>query len=292
MYDQFYNFEVLPFENTSDPRFFYASEQHREAMAAIEYTIRMRKGIVLVSGDIGSGKTTVCRTICERLRHKATIALIMHGPSTGFELLRHILRTLSVPVRKDDDHPRLLQRMRHYLSQQATDNHPVVLFVDEAQTLCDEALEELRLLTNFDTSTQKLLQVVLMGQPELREHIRGPKMAALRQRIVMAKRLSPLNRQETADYIDHRIRAASLDTQNIRVSFKPEAVQAIYDYTGGIPRLINVACDNCLLLGYVRETRQIIPAIVQRVIDDMVPSFDITDWTSSPKPPLSLAGNF
>ena len=292
MYRKFYNLEVLPFENTSDPRFFYASEQHREALAAIEYTIRMRKGIVLVTGDIGSGKTTICRTICKRCKDSTTIVQILHGHETGFELLRHILRTLGVSLRKRDDHPRMLQRLQAYLLEQAKINRPVVLFVDEAQTLCDEALEELRLLTNFDTETQKLLQVVLVGHPELREQIRSHKLSALRQRIVMAKRLSPMSRQDTGDYIVHRIRAASIDPEHSQAGFTPESVQAIYDYTGGVPRLINVACDNCMLLGFVRETKQIAPSIVRRVLDDMVPSFEINDWGDSFTPKLSLAGNF
>ena len=292
MYQQFYNLEVLPFENTPSPRFFFASEQHREALAAIEYTIRMRKGIALVTGDIGSGKTTVCRTMQHQCRNTATVVQVMHGHGSGFELLRHILRTLDVTLRKTDDHPRMLQRLREYLMEQANRHRPVVLFVDEAQTLCDEALEELRLLTNFDTASQKLIQVVLVGQPELRERIRSHKLSALRQRIVMAKRLAPLTQQDTEDYIAHRIRAASVDPQNVRVQFTPEAVLAIYDFTAGIPRLINVACDNCLLLGFVRETRQIVPAIVRRVIDDMVPSFDTSDWVQGPETALRLAGNF
>ncbi|MEE9211263.1 MAG: AAA family ATPase [Phycisphaeraceae bacterium] len=292
MYQQFYNLDVLPFENTSDPRFFFSSEQHREAVAAIEYTIRMRKGIVLVTGDIGSGKTTVCRALSKQCKNTATVVQVLHGHVTGFELLRHIMCTLEVPIGKDDDHPCLLQRLCAHLTQQANQNRSVVLFVDEAQTLCDESLEELRLLTNFDTASQKLLQVVLIGQPELRERIRSHKFAALRQRIVLAKRLTPLNRRDTGDYIAHRIRVASIDPDSVHATFTPEAVQAVYDYTGGVPRLINVACDNCLLLGFVRETKQITPAIVKRVIDDMVPSFATDDWTAHPRPALSLAGNF
>lgn len=293
MYHQFYAFDTLPFENTPNPRMFFASEQHREALAAIEYTIRMRKGIVLVTGDVGSGKTTVCRTLLDRCSDSAHIVQIMHGHESGFELVRHVLRTLEVPVGRNDDHPRMLQRLRNYLIEQMRVDRPVVLCVDEAQTFTDAALEELRLLTNIDTADEKLIQIALVGQPEVRERIGSPRLMALRQRIVMARRLRPMNRQETAAYVRHRIRAASINPDDPKVEFTEQALDAIYDGSGGIPRLTNVICDNCLLLGYVRETRQIPPAIVGRVIDDMVPHFgSSTTATDVHRPRLSLAGNF
>lgn len=278
MYHQFYQFEVLPFENTPDPRFFYASEQHREALAAIEYTVRMRKGFVLITGEIGSGKTTVARTISDRLADQTTIIHILHGHTDGASLLRQIMRALDLPLRRHEDHARRLERLRQKLLDQLLQGRPVLVIVDEAQTLGDEALEELRLLSNFDTATDKLIQVVLIGQPELRHRIRSSRLAALRQRIVLAKQLQPLNLQETAGYIQHRLRAASLDKDNVQVSFAPEAVAEIYRFTAGIPRLINTLCDNCLLLGFVRQVRQITPAIVKRVIEDMVPSFTDGPW--------------
>lgn len=292
MYHEFYAFDILPFENTPNPRLFFASEQHREALAAIEYTIRMRKGIVLVTGDIGAGKTTVCRTLMERCNDTAQIVQIMHGNESGAELVRHILRTLEVPIGRRDDHPRMLQRLRSYLMEQMRCGRPVVLCVDEAQTLSDAALEELRLLTNIDTAEEKLIQIALIGQPELRERIGHPRMAALRQRIVMARRLRPMNRQETAAYVNHRIRAASTNPDDVQVTFTDQALDAIYDASGGIPRLTNVICDNCLLLGYAREMRQIVPAIVRRVTDDMVPHFGGHAMKEMERPRLSLAGNF
>jgi general secretion pathway protein A len=293
MYHQFYNFQIMPFENTPNPRLFFASEQHREALAAIEYTIRMRKGIVLVTGDVGSGKTTVCRTLLERCADQATVVQLVHGHENGFEVVRHVLRTLEISLGRNDDHSRMLQRLREYLVEQMHRNRPVVLCVDEAQTFTDAALDELRLLTNIDTNDEKLIQIALVGQPELRERIGRPRMAALRQRIVMARGLRPMNRQETGAYITHRLCAASVDPQNVGVTFTDGAVQAIYDGSGGTPRLTNVICDNCLLLGFVRELREIAPAIVRRVVDDMVPHFG----SSSPaqdmgRPRLSLAGNF
>ncbi|GAB4192883.1 MAG: hypothetical protein Kow00105_06940 [Phycisphaeraceae bacterium] len=290
MYDKYYQFHTLPFENTPDPRFFYASEQHREALAAIEYTIRMRKGIVLVTGHIGSGKTTVGRTMLERCGKDATIIRLVHGHRSGSELIRHVLRSLHVTTRDRDDHARLLERLEAYLKKQADARRPVVLFIDEAQTLSVEALEELRLISNFDSNTAKLLQLVLVGQPELRDLIATPRLNALRQRIVMAKQLKPLSIQDTAGYIAHRLRAASIDPRNVQVSFSGESISAMYQATHGTPRLINVVCDNCLLLGFVKETRRITPEMVRQVLEDMVPSFaepEQTDTGNGPR--LSLA---
>ena len=289
MYDQYYNFHTMPFENTPDPRFFYASEQHREALAAIEYTIRMRKGIVLVTGNVGSGKTTVGRTMIERCGKDATIVRLVHGHTKPSELVRHVLRALHVKTRESDDHARLLERLNNYLVEQAELARPVVLFIDEAQTLSTEALEELRLLSNFDTNTTKLLQLVLVGQPELRDRIAGPSLRALRQRIVMAKQIRPLSIHETAGYIAHRLKAASKNPAAVQVSFSGDAISAMYDMTRGTPRLINVVCDNCLLLAFVKEQRRITPAMVRQVLDDMVPSFDQDLTTQTDKPRLSLA---
>lgn len=290
MYDKYYNFSTLPFENTPDPRFFYASEQHREALAAIEYTIRMRKGIVLVTGNIGSGKTTVGRTMLQRCGQDATIIRLVHGHRNGPDLIRHVLRLLQVPTKDRDDHARLLERLEAYLRGQAEASRPVVLFIDEAQTLSIEALEELRLISNFDTNTTKLMQLVLVGQPELRDQIASPRLSALRQRIVMAKQLRPLSIHDTAGYIAHRLKAASNDPRNVQVSFSGEAISAMYEATRGTPRLVNVVCDNCLLLGFVKEQKRITPAMVRQVLDDMVPSFaEAQTAPSGSEPRLSLA---
>jgi len=293
MYHEFYNFELLPFENTPDPRFFFASEQHREALAAIEYTIRMRKGITQVTGAIGSGKTTIGRTMCERCADHATIVQLYHGHRGADELLTHLLRAIKVKYGRHDDHARKLERLANTLRAQSMQRKPLVLFVDEAQTLSDDALEELRLLTNFDLNTQKLLQLVLVGQPELRDRIGSPRLKPLRQRIVMAKQLHPLDQRATGEYIAHRLRAASRDKDNVQVAFSDDAVAAVFANTGGVPRLINVVCDNCLLLSFVREERQVTPNMVRRVVDDMVPSFETSPIAEQDvRPSLRMAGGF
>lgn len=290
MYDKYYEFEIMPFENTADPRLFYASEQHREALAAIEYTIRMRKGIVLVTGPIGSGKTTVGRSMLQRCREHATIVQLVHGHRSGTELLAHALRALRVPMQPHDDHAVMLERLEHFLREQARAGRPIVLFVDEAQTISDEALEELRLLSNFDTETTKLLQLVLVGQPELRDRIASPRFSALRQRIVMAKQLRPMTIHETAGYIRHRIKQSSRQPDAPRVAFGGDAITVLHSFARGVPRLINVVCDNCLLLGYVKQTQRITPSMVQQVVADMVPSFSFEAATD--QGPYSLAGSF
>ncbi len=272
MYDQHYDFHTLPFENTPDPRFFFASEQHREALAAVEYTIRMRKGFVLVTGDIGAGKTTVGRTMCQRCGDTAKIVHVHHGRYEGVNLVKQVLRALDLPADRRDDRGELLDRLRENLMARLNDKQPVVLFVDEAQTLSDAALEELRLLSNFDTCTQKPVQVVLIGQPELRTRLAGPHMTALRQRIAMAKHLRPLSREDVGKYIEHRIRAASKDPENVKVSFDTQAVDAIHQYALGVPRIINMVCDNALLVGYVRQLAVIDYAVVDTVLDEMVPA--------------------
>ncbi|MEM6505367.1 MAG: AAA family ATPase, partial [Planctomycetota bacterium] len=165
MYESYYHLATAPFENTPDPRFFFASEQHSEALAAIEYTIRMRKGIVLITGPIGAGKTTVSRAMLRRCGESSTVIQLAHGHRTADELITHMLHRLGLPDATNGSHAQRLERLEQHLLHCAASGKPVVLFVDEAQTLSDAALEELRLISNFDTEQTKLLQLVLIGQP-------------------------------------------------------------------------------------------------------------------------------
>jgi type II secretory pathway predicted ATPase ExeA len=229
--------------------------------------------------------------MCERCADRARVITLLHGHHTGGEVLRQVLRELMVPIRRTDDHARLLELLRERLLCHANDARAIVLLADEAQTLSDRALEELRLLSNFDTSTRKLVQVVLVGQPELRQRIRNPRFDALRQRIVMAKQLQPLSLEDTADYINHRLRMASADPANVGAAFPAASVREIHRSTGGVPRLVNVACDNCLLLAMVRETREVVPAMVSQVMADMLPRFDEPRIVVTPERSLSLVGS-
>ena len=271
MYESFYQLEAAPFESTPDPRFFFASEQHNEALAAIEYTIRMRKGIVLITGPIGAGKTTVSRAMLRRCGKTATVIQLAHGHRTADELITHMLHRLGLSDAQNGSHAQRLERLEQHLLHCAAAGKPVVLFVDEAQTLSDAALEELRLISNFDTEQTKLLQLVLIGQPELRERLSQESLAPLRQRIIIARKLRPLNANEVNRYIEHRLRVASEDRGNVRVRFDEKAVQRIAAFTGGVPRLINAVCDHCLLLGMVQKTDTISRKMTERVIADMLP---------------------
>ncbi|QQE12059.1 AAA family ATPase [Planctomycetota bacterium] len=292
MYRNRYQLHSLPFENIPDPRFFYSSEQHREALAAIEYTIRMRKGIVLVTGDVGTGKTTVGRAMLQQFSSTCTIAQILHGHQTGSELIHHIARSLNIESSDDQsDHATVLESLKHFLSQRIAYGKPVILFIDEAQTLSDEALEEIRLISNFDTNTEKLLQLVLIGQPELRDRIAHENMSALRQRIVLAKELDPLSFRDLVGYVSHRIMVASLIPDQPAVKFKTEALRHIYRFTNGIPRLINVICDNALLLGFVKDADEISANMVQQVICDMVPTIGQLKTINDHQPKHLMAGN-
>ena len=271
MYETYYHLAIAPFENTPDPRFFFASEQHNEALAAIEYTIRMRKGIVLITGPIGAGKTTVSRAMLRRCGDSATVIQLAHGHRTADELITHMIHRLGLNDATNGSHAQRLERLEQHLLHCAASGKPVVLFVDEAQTLSDTALEELRLISNFDTEQTKLLQLVLIGQPELRERLSQESLAPLRQRIIIARMLRPLNVSDVKRYIAHRISVASEDPEDIQVHFDVKAVERIAGFTGGIPRLINAICDHCLLLGMVQKTDTINRKMTERVIADMLP---------------------
>ncbi|MEX2212977.1 MAG: AAA family ATPase, partial [Phycisphaeraceae bacterium] len=169
-----------------------------------------------------------------------------------------------------DDHGRLMERLGGHLFDLARKQQPLVLLVDEAQTLADHALEELRLMSSFDTATQKLIQIVIVGQPELRERLQQPSLAPLRQRIVLAKHLRPLDLNETASYILHRLQVAATDPDRPRVAFNHQAIYRIYQISGGIPRMINAVCDNAMLLGYVNKQRIIDDSVINQVSRDMI----------------------
>jgi type II secretory pathway predicted ATPase ExeA len=292
MYEEFYNLKQLPFENTPDPQFFFQSEEHREALAAIEYTIRLGKGFCLITGDIGSGKTTVGQTLCDRLTDAAHIVSITHGHLTGDSVIRQVLRALNIKMRRDDDHPRLFERLRDYAQNSHLTRKPIVLMVDEAQTLSDPAMEELRLTCTLDTHTRKHVQIVLIGQPELRERIGQPKYLALRQRITMAKQLHAMPQEEMISYINHRLTITSGPSGAPGAAFDDSACNRIYQLGGGIPRLTNVICDNCLLVGMVRKKRTIDAEIVDHVAKDMLPAFDDASAHDVSEPPLALTGTF
>ena len=270
MYCEFYRLQMMPFENTPDPRFFFASEDHREALASIEYTIRMRKGMVLISGEIGSGKTTVSYALQHSVGDAAHVALIRQGLNTGRQLLKQICKAMALPVSGKSDRTEMIDAIEEALLEPHNAGKPVVLVIDEAQMHSTAVMHEIRMLSNLETPTRKLIQIVLIGQPEIRKMMEKPALDALRQRIVLCHHLQPMSQSDTGRYIEHRLNVAAAPGEP-DVRFDEAAVDAIYQFTGGVPRLINVVADNCLLVSYVRSARWIDASIVQTVTENLVP---------------------
>jgi general secretion pathway protein A len=265
MYQEFYGLEAPPFNITPDPRYLFYSHRHREAFEHILFGISQRTGFIQITGDVGTGKTTLCRAVLERLDEGYATALILNPVMTGIQLLRSILRELDLNDR-GNDRVRLIDRLNQFLLDRARAEEDVVLFVDEAQDMSDELLEQVRLLSNLETDDRKLLQIVLIGQPELRNRLERNDLRQLRQRITVRYHLGPISRQETESYIQHRLRVAG---GNGRPTFSSAAIRAIHRHSRGIPRLINAVCDKTLLCGYVEGRDHLCWRQVRRAIRDL-----------------------
>lgn len=266
MYMQFYGFDKMPFNNTPDTRFFFHSEQHQEALSSLLYAVNERKGFMLLTGEIGAGKTTVCRAFLNRLDPSTKVAVITNTRLTERQLLQSICEEFGLWIPGNVGKVTLFNELNTFLVDQYRQGANTVLIVDEAQNLRPEVLEEIRLISNLETERDKLIQIVLMGQPELREIVELPELKQLKQRIVLRYHLYPLSEKETQAYIFHRLKVAGA-TGNLK--FSRSALAAIHQYSGGIPRVVNIICDNALLLGFVQETRKISESLVQEVIRDL-----------------------
>jgi general secretion pathway protein A len=247
MYNEYYGLREAPFQITPDPRFLFFSDQHREAFHHVLYGIQERKGFIQLTGEVGAGKTTVCRAILRRLGPQYRTALILNPILTSAEFFRSLLVELGLAP-GDRDRAQCLELLNGFLLEESAAGNEVVLVIDEAQDLDRDLLEHVRLLSNLETDDRKLLQIVLLGQPELREKLNEPSLRQLRQRITVRYHLAPLSRVDTARYIAHRLGVAGA---NGRPTFTPWAIRSIYGYSGGIPRLINAVCDKALLYGFV-----------------------------------------
>jgi len=265
MYNQFYGFGEAPFNITPDPRFLFMSDRHREAFNHILFGIRERKGFIQLTGEVGAGKTTVCRAILEELGPTVKTALILNPVLTSGQLLKTILHELGLPAPRADRVTYLATLNRFLLEQLALGND-VVLLIDEAQDLELELLEQIRLLSNLETDQRKLLQIVLVGQPELRDKLDDRRLRQLRQRITVRYHLAPLSLAETERYILHRLHVAG---GNGRPSFNRWAFRSIHRYSGGVPRLINAVCDKALLCGYITGADELRLAHVRRAIREL-----------------------
>jgi general secretion pathway protein A len=266
MYTQYYGFSEKPFNLTPDPRFLYLTRAHREALATLVYGIKERQGFVVLTGEVGTGKTTVLYRLVDSLSEKVHAAFIFHAGATYRELMKHILSELGLPV-TDEDTFLLMDRLKGYLLERAAAGDTVALVIDEAQRLSEEMLEDIRLLSNLETRTAKLLQIVLCGQPELEAKLNATSLRQLRQRITMFRRIEPLSDAECREYVEHRLKIVGGSATRL---FAPGAMSLLCTNSGGIPRVINVMCDNALLIGFATSSRKIDEAIILEVIGDMI----------------------
>ena len=267
MYTDFYKLREYPFSITCDERFFYESAVHSEALANMMYTVQQRKGMVLITGEVGAGKTFLGTMLGSRLGVGCLTVMIGNPPQSGKQLFRALVSKAGLNVRPTADKLALLEELEQHLVRLHTRGRIAALIIDEAQDLSSASLDEIRFLWNWERDGQRLIQIVLIGQPELRQRLLEPEWEPLRQRIVLTYHLGPLTADDAGAYIAHRLRVASDD--GCQVEFAPEAVARIHSATDGIPRLMNILCDNALLIGYAKGAHRIDTEIVGQVLRDM-----------------------
>src|SRR3990167_5397010 len=262
MYHKFYGFRSAPFNMTPSSRFFYESSKHVEALSTLIYAIESRKGFVVITGDIGSGKTTVCRTLLNKLDARTQTALVTNTHISGKDLLCTILEDLGVEYAPGSK-AQLISQLNGYLIEQLRNGHNVVVIIDEAQNLKPSVLEEVRMLSNLETENEKLIQIIFLGQPELKKKLALPQLEQLRQRISIFYHLNPLNEGETRQYVLHRLKIAS---GSDRKYFTDGALDYVWSFSKGVPRLINQICDSALLNGFIYEKEIIDEALMKEVV--------------------------
>lgn len=267
MYTQFYGLRENPFNVTSDPNYLFMSRHHKEAYSHLIYGIQERKGFIEITGEVGTGKTTLCRALLREISHNNNIktALILNPTLSELQLLQTVLEDLGLHV-KGKNKIALLKTLNDFLISELTRGHNVVLIIDEAQNLKGKLLEEVRLLSNLETEKEKLIQIILVGQPQLKDKLASPDLLQLRQRIAVRYHIPPLDKDELGSYIYHRLKVAGGGDD---ITFTENAMGRIYSYTLGTPRLINVVCDKILLSGFVLGTKSFDADIVDKAVDEI-----------------------
>jgi general secretion pathway protein A len=274
MYKEFYGLRANPFNVNPDPRYLFLTRHTEEALACLTYGIQSRKGFVLLTGEVGTGKTTLINKLLEWLRlQQVATAFIFNSRLNVPQFLDYMMADFAIPC-DSKLKSQILLRLYNWLLDRYRAGETAVLIVDEAQSLSDEVLEEIRMLTNLETFTEKLLQIVLVGQPELEQKLKQPQLRQLRQRLTLRAKTHALTLEETKAYVQQRLRIAGSNGQQI---FEPEAVTAIHRYAAGIPRVINLLCEHCLVSSFVDQQKIIGPAVVDGVARD----FDLGDNTTS-----------
>lgn len=279
MYKDYFNLQRDPFEITPDPYFLFRTDKHDETLAALHYGVSQHKGFIVMTGEMGTGKTLLVRCLIEMLNEQnIAYAYVFNSRLSALEFIQYVVGDLGLP-KVGDNKAELLTNLGSYLVSRYQGKVNTVLVVDEAHHLSTEVLEEIRLLTNLETARQKLLQIILAGQPELDERLESPQLQQLKQRIAVRSRLAPLNRQETEGYIDRRLQLASDGRRRTGAIFGSEVIDRVYLYSQGIPRVINTLCENALITAFVRKER----VVTTQIIDKMAERFRLQAPYAMPK---------
>jgi general secretion pathway protein A len=265
MYHAHYGLLRSPFEMTPDPAFLWMSDAHSEGLATLVYGVKARKGFVLLTGEVGTGKTTLLHALLSQLDRSTLAAFVFNPRLEPLDFFRVLFDELGIET-PCATKAEFLIALNHFLIARLEQDQPTLLIIDEAQNLSAEMLEEVRLLSNLETPSSKLLQIMLVGQPELAEMLARPELRQLRQRIVMRHQLRPFTREETATYIKERLRIAGYTGAGL---FDKRALRCVHEVTGGIPRLVNAVCDGALLLGFGRDLKTLGEAEVLEVASDL-----------------------
>src|SRR5579872_3326552 len=268
MYESFYNLKRGPFDITPDPSFLFSTTRHNEALAALYYGVRWRKGFIVLTGPVGTGKTLLLRCLLQLLKQSkdVTYAYLFSSRLSPTEFLQYILNDFGLPT-AGKNKGELLFDLCNYVVNRGLNNLTTVLIVDEAHHLSVEALEEIRLLTNLETAEQKLLQIVLVGQPKLDNKLDSVKLTQLKQRIAIRSHLEPLDFEETKGYIERRLQLVRTNPQSETV-FPTKTVAAIYRHSRGIPRLVSTICENALISAYAKQLPSVAPEIIDEVANE------------------------
>ena len=273
MYLEYLGLREKPFSITADPAFLYLSRKHREALSHMVYGIRERKGFVEITGEVGTGKTTLCKTLLRQLDSTIKSALILQSQQLSeLQLLQSVVQDFGLnPMRAN--RLGLFNQLNQFLLDETTKGHNVVLIIDEAQNLSLRLLEQIRMLSNLETDKEKLIQIILVGQPQLREKLAQPALEQLRQRIGVRYHITPLDTDEVRTYIDHRLRVAGSDGT---LQWTDDGVAEVYRDSHGIPRLINLICDRSLLACYVFGVKRVDRDIVRHSYQELAGEVPVT----------------
>lgn len=282
MYRQHFGLLRSPFEMTPDPAFLYLGEAHREGLATLVYGVRARKGFVLLTGEVGTGKTTLLHALLSKLDSNTAAAFLFNPKLEPLDFFHVLFDELGIEERCATKAEYLLA-LNRFLIARLGKGLPTLLIVDEAQNLSPEMLEEIRLLSNLETPTSKLLQIMLVGQPELNQMLSRPDLRQLRQRIVLRHHLRPFDEKETADYVEERMRLAGYTGPG---AFDRGALREVYEVSRGIPRVLNIVCDGALLLGFSRG----LPVIGRAQIREAAKDLELPAWTGADEPAEAVAG--